>query len=306
MANVSEGFQASQTDTRTLGTLQSRVLDDLNRPDLSAQALSYIQDTIRYYQTQPWLWNETDNTVIAFWQPTFIYPQGSTIQVNVGGTLYAMVALNTGTSGAVIPTFPATIFTVPSTFPPPPLGTPGTVVDNTITWANAGLWSSVNWTQLSTVYFINQYAPFFGYQTPVRFEITTANLRLGLDFISYDELRSYDVISPPPITAYPRMAAWFQQMLYLWPYPNGFFPITLSGRWAPPIITAATSSNFWTTIAEPMIRAYTEGRMALQLLHDREGAADFLGIAQAEERKFKSLAIQQRSPAFSGIPPTNW
>lgn len=309
MANPTESYVATQVDNRTLGVLLGRIIDEINRPDLQSQALNYVQDAIRYYQSKPWLFNETDNVAIQTYANNTIYPQGATIQASINGILYAVVALNFGTSGpSGTPAFSTTVFTVPATYqlPPPAPGTPGTVVDNGITWATAGLWSSVNWTQLSTVYYVNQYVPFFGYQTPDLFEITTANLRLGLEWVDYATLRAYDVIQPPPITAYPRFGTWYQQQLYIWPYPNGFFPITISGRWSPPMIGDVTKSNFWTTVAERMIRKWAASMMDYEITRDREAAEISETQYLKEERRLRSQAIQQRSPISSGIPASEW
>jgi hypothetical protein len=311
---MSESYTVLQTDTRTLGTLQARLLDDLNRPDLTAQSLSYIQDSIRYYQRKPFFANlELDNTSFAVWAPATIYPQGSTIQVNIAGTLYAIVALVTGQSGLSVPVFPTSIFTPPGAgvIPPPPLGTPGTVIDNTITWGTIGLWAQTAWTQLSTVYSINQYLPPIDYQTVERIEITIPNLRYELLYIDYGQLRDFDVIraggsQTGVVVAYPTNWAWYQQQIYVWPYPNGFYPLTISYRGAPQMINAPNQTNYWTTLGEAMIRADAAARIRFRLLHDRDGAQDDLVMARREEASLRSLGLMQRSPARSGIPPSDF
>lgn len=311
---MSESFTAIQVDTRTLGTMVSRLLDDLNRPDLQSQAISYIQDAIRWAQRRPWFFSEFDNEATATYANSTIYPQGSTIQVNISGTLYAFVALNTGTSASSsTPAWPATVFTVPTqgTLPPPPPGTPGTVVDNTITWGNVGQWSTTAFTQISTVYSINQYTPPIDYATPERVEITVPNLRYELSFISYNELRDYDVIrlgggQAGAVVAYPTMWAWFEQQFFLWPYPNSFYPLTFSYRAALPIVTQMSQTNFWTTTAEAFIRAEAARRMCLMVIHDREAAADFAENRDVEKQSLISQGIMQRSPANSGIPASPW
>ncbi len=308
---MSEGFQVTQTDQRTLGSLIARLIDDLNKPDLQAQAADYTKDAIRYYQRKPFFFNDTDNSPVALYANSTTYPQGSLIQVNIGGTLYAVCALNAGISWASgTPAFPTSIFTPPGGAPPPPIGTIGTVVDPggppQIMWATVGLWSQTTWTQLSTVYQINQYVPPLDYVSPERIEVTAANLRYELHSISYGQLRNYDVIRPGPITTYPTMWAWFQQQIYVWPYPNGFYPLTLSYRSAPPLVTNMGDSNFWTQQAEALIRAKAAQLMCLNLIHDPEAAADFLAVVKAEEAALKSQGIAQNNPASSGIPGHDW
>lgn len=288
----------------------NRLIDDINRPDLQSEALSYIQDAIRLYQRKPFFFNETDNSATATYANSTNYPQGSVIQATVSGTAYAFCALNAGISGSGgTPAFPSTIFTPPTTagqFPPPPPGTPGTIVDNTIMWGNVGQWTSTVWTQLSTVYSINQYVPPIDYATPERIEITAANLRIPLIKISYEELRNYDIIRPAPITVYPTYWAWFQQMIYLWPYANGFWPITISYRAAPPMLTQASQSNYWTTNAERLIRKYAQASIERELLHDAEAAEISMTAAKEELAALKSQAIQQNNPTNAGIPSSDW
>lgn len=311
---MSEGFTAIQVDSRTLGTMVARLVDDLNRPDLQSQAISYIQDAIRWAQRRPWFFAEFDNEATATYANSTIYPQGSTIQVNITGTLYAFVATNTGTSASSsTPAWPSTVFTVPTqgTLPPPQPGTAGTVVDNTITWANVGQWSTTAFTQLSTVYSINQYTPPIDYATPERVEITVPNLRYELTFIDYGQLRDYDVIrlggsQAGAVVAYPTFWAWWEQQIFLWPYPNSFYPLTLSYRTAPTIITSMSASNFWTTTAEAFIRAEAARRICLMIIHDKEAANDFAMNRDVEKASLISQGIMQRSPANSGIPASPW
>ncbi len=307
---MAEAYTSTQVDTRNLGTMLNRLLDDLNRPDLQSEALQYIQDAIRYYQRRPFFFNETDNSATALYANSTNYPQGSVIQANLSGTAYAICALNAGTSGSSgTPAFPTSIFTPPTTagsFPPPPVGTPGTIVDNNITWANVGLWSSTVWTQLATVYSINQYVPPIDYATPERIEVTAANLRFDLIKISYQELRNYDVIRPAPITVYPSYWAWFQQQIYLWPYPNGSYPLTLSYRAAPPMLTLTSQSNFWTTQAERLIRKYAQASIEREVIHDDEAAAISMTAAKEELAAIRSQAIMQNNPVNAGISPSDW
>lgn len=310
---MAEAYQLSQTDQRTLGTLQQKLLNELNRPDLQAEALIYIQEAIRFHQRKPFFFNQFDNTPIATWAANTVYPQGSTIQTAIGGTQYAVTALNTGTSGNTQPVFSTTILTalVTPNVPPPVPGTPGTVIDNNITWGTVGLWSTTAWTQLTTVYNINQYLPPIDYVSPQRLEITVPNLRYQLVQISYDELRDYDVVriggsQVGAVEAYPTMWAWYQQQFYLWPYPNSFYPITVSYRGAPPMIFAPNQTSFWTTTAEGLILAEAAYRMCIKFIHDPIAAADYLAIKKYEEAALRSQSIMQRSPAFSGIPANDW
>lgn len=305
---MAESYTTLQTDTRNLGMLVARLLDDLNRPDLSAQALEYVQDAIRLYQRRPWLFNETDNSATSFYANSTNYPQGSVIQATIGGTAYAICALTAGQSAASsTPAFPSTVFTTPSSGPPPPaVGTPGTVIDGAIVWANVGLWSSSLFTQLCTVYNVNQVVPPLDYISPERIEVTAANLRFQLAKIPYGTLRDYDVIRPAPITVYPTFWAWFQQQIYLWPYPNGQYPLTISYRTAPPMISAPNQSNFWTQIGERMIRKQAQYMMELEIIHDPDAAATSLRSAKDEESSLRSMQIMQNNPTDSGIPASDW
>jgi hypothetical protein len=310
---MAESYLASQVDTRTFGQQQTRLLSDLNRPDLSGEVINYLQDAMRWAQRYPYFFNDVDNTTTLAWAASTTYPQGTTIQATASdGNVYAVVALNAGVSGTVTPIWPITLFTTPSsagTFPPPASGTAGTIDDNTIRWGSvANLTSSGQtqnyWTQLSTVYAINQYVPPIDYVAPRLIEVTAASLRYRLVEVPYGELREYDVIRPAPITTYPTFWAWFQQQIYLWPYPSGFYPLTLSFHTAPQLAVNATDTNFWTTKAESLIRAYAEYLIQLKLLKDPDAAQMALTVAM---RELNALQAQMNAQtALQGIPPDLW
>ena len=311
---ASESFTAIQQDTRAFADLQQALLDDLNRPDLQNQAFRYIQDAIRYFSRQAFSFNEIDNAVVPVYANATTYPQGSCIRQAVAGTTYVFCALNTGLSAAAgAPAWPATIFTVPpSAFPPPASGTAGTVNDNGgpptgIIWANIGIYSAQIHTQLSTVYNVNQYTPTFDYAIPKLIEVTWAgNLRIPMDKITYAVLRSYDVIRPTPPSTYPTKWARFQGLLYFWPYPVGFYPITLSYVTAPPMVRLPTDSNFWTTTAERLVRKQAQANIEQEVLHDPDAAALSMQAVVEEKRTLRSLMIQKDGGSGSGIPPSPW
>lgn len=321
---MAEAYTTNFLDTRAFGDLISALVDDLNRPDLEAQATRYAQDAIRYFSRQAFFFNEVDNTFVPGWTASAVYPLGSTIQIAISGTTYAFVATNTGNSGTVQPTFPATVFTPPpGAFPPPPSGTPGTVDDGAaignppgpdprnlggVRWANVGPFNPQIYTNLCTVYGQNQYIPPLDYAIPRLVEVTWAlNVRQPLVKMSYPELRRYDVIRPTPPTTYPVYWAWFQQQIYLWPWPVGFYPITLSYRTAPPVPTSPLTSNFWTTTAERLVRKRAQGIMERELLHDEDAAEMSLAAAQEELSSLRSQTIRfDQAGGDSGIPPSDW
>lgn len=314
---MSESFTTGQQDLRTFGAQQARLLDDLNRPDFQNIVVQYLQDAMRYFQRRPFFFNETDNTVIPSWAAATHYPQGSCILEPVAGTVYVFVALNSGISGAIQPTWPATIFTVPANnppvFPPPPSGTAGTVNDNGgpptgIIWANAAMFTGGNvFTQLSTVYNINQYKPPIDYVSPSIIECTwSGNIRKQLVKISYQELRNYDVIRPSPPYSYPTMWAYFQQQIYLWPYPNAFYALTLSYRAAPTLVTLASDSNFWTTVAERLIRKYAQASIEREVMKDAQAAQVSMTAATEELSALRSQGIMTQNAGSAGITPSAW
>lgn len=310
---MAESYTAAQQDVRTFGQQIARLLDDLNRPDLQAQATEYLQDAMRFWARKPFFFNETDNTTVPTWAAATNYPQGSTIQFTTGGVSYVIVALNTGLSGALIPAFTTTLFTAPgggTNFPPPTSGTAGTTDDNGgppagIRWATVATPFQQNlYTQLSTVYNINQYVPPLDYVAPKLVEVTASNLRYPLTKLSYAELRSYDIIRPAPITVYPTFWAYFQNQIYVWPYPNGFYPLTLSYRSAPPVLTNANDTNFWTTNAERLIRKYAQAALEREVEHDAQAAAESDKQWSQELSQLKIQQIAQHSTG--GIPPSSW
>lgn len=304
---MAESYLSTQVDTRTFGTQIARLVDDLNRPDLQNLAQQYLQDAMRWAQRKAFFFNNTDNTAVPSWVASTNYPQGSTIQVTVSGTSYVIVATNAGVSGTVAPAWSTTIFTPPSggtSFPPPTVGTAGTTQDNTIIWATVATPYQQNlYTQLSTVYNINQYKPPIDYVAPRLVEVTAANLRIPLTKISYNQLRSYDVIRPAPITVYPTYWAWYQEQIYLWPYANGFYPLTLSYRAAPQIAVNLTDTNMWTTKAERYIRKLAQASIEAEILKDDAAAALSLKAANMELVALTSQMIEQDS---GGIPASEW
>ena len=202
---MAESFTAAQQDLRTFGDQQTRLLADLNRPNLQNLVEDYLRDAMRFFSRKPFFFNDTDNTALSDWAAATIYPQGSTILTSIAGTSYIIVALNEGTSGAVKPTFPTTLFTVPSSpaFPPPAPGTPGTVIDNSgvnqIDWATVAIQAAGQsiWTQLTTVYGVNVYDSPIDWVAPELVEVTwSGNLRIAMPNVDYKTLRSYDVIRP--------------------------------------------------------------------------------------------------------------
>lgn len=315
---MAESYTSTQRDTRTFGLQQQRLLDDLNRPDLQSIVVQYLQDAMRYYARKSWFFNEIDNSGVPVWAPDTYQPQGACVLGNSGGTLYVFCALNTIAvqTGTVEPAWPSTVFTVPTANggsqgavfpPPPPPYTPdlGLVQDNLVIWANIGPFQNGIFTQLSTVYNINQYQPPIDYVMPRLVEVTwSQNLREGMRNISYEDLRAYDVIRPSPPYSYPYFWAWFQQQIYFWPYPNGFYPITLSYRTAPPLVVAASDSNFWTTKAERLVRKYAQGSIEREVLHDEEAAVVSFQSATEEQSSLRSQNIGQT--AVGGIPSSGW
>ena len=309
---MAESFTAAQQDLRTFGDQQTRLLADLNRPNLQNLVEDYLRDAMRFFSRKPFFFNDTDNTALSDWAAATIYPQGSTILTSIAGTSYIIVALNEGTSGAVKPTFPTTLFTVPSSpaFPPPAPGTPGTVIDNSgvnqIDWATVAIQAAGQsiWTQLTTVYGVNVYDSPIDWVAPQLVEVTwSGNLRIAMPSVSYRTLRSYDVIRPTPPTTYPTMYAWFQESFYFWPYPVGFYPITLSYRTAPAVPINVTDSNFWTTRAEALVRNYANYLMQKNIVHDDAAAADALEIA---DKELVSLTGMRMAQDEGGITPEPW
>ncbi len=309
---MAEQYVLSSADSRTFGDLIGRVLGELKRPDLQDKAPDFIRDAIRYYSRQPFFFNEIDNATVPAWTASLYVPAGTTIRDTASdGNYYIFVNLVSGSNGGSKPTFTPNLF-VPSgsagiVFT---AGQTGTTVDGNITWATVQAWPATNaaantfWTQLSTIPSTNQYTPPIDYISPRRVEITAAGLRLPLGKLSYDELRNLDVIRPAPITVYPTLWAWYQNLIYVWPYSLGFYPLTLSYYTGPFPPKQTNESNFWTTTAEAMIRNCAKGLLNEQIIRDTEAMAkDFA----AAKREFDALRLQEVEMNATGkIPPDSW
>lgn len=310
---MSEAYSLLDADSRTFGDLILAVLTDLHRPDLQQLVPDYIRQAIRYYSRFPFWFNQFDNTGITGWAASLFIPQGYTIiDTATDSNTYIFVALNAGQNGTASPGFTPTIFT-PRQVPGKifQAGDPGTTLDGTVTWATVEAWNpntagatNFYWTQLSTVPTFNQYVGPVDYVAPYRVEITIPNLRYCLSKYSYNELRNLDVIRPSPTTSYPTFYSWFQGQIYIWPYPVSFYPITLSYYTAPFPPRDMTTSNFWTTTAEAMIRAYTRARINLEVLRDKEAFDADMQAANMEFTSLKSQEISQQQTG--GIPADYW
>lgn len=303
-------WSATQPDTRNFGQQIARLLDDLNRQDLLSIGQSYLQDAARFFQRKPFFFSELDNSQVPPWAASLYYTQGATIFATASdGNVYAFVNLIAGTNGAGIPTFDPTIYTTPSgmTSPPQFVPGPGTTADGNVLWATVAAWPGpgVQFTQLTTVPFQNQYVPPLDYIAPRRVEVTwSSNLRIGMTKQTYEELRELDKIRPTPPVTYPTFWTWFQQQIYLWPYPVGFYPMTLSYRTGVPIPLQVTDSNYWTTTAEALVRYYAAYRISKAVLQDDVAAANYQMMVAEELAALTSQRIQQDTgDNGSGIPP---
>ena len=311
---MSQQWAASAVDNRNFGLQQQRTLDDLNRPNLQNIVTQYLQDAMRYWQRRPFFFTDTDNTAALSWTASVIVTQGTTIQATpIGGSLSNFVAANAGTTGLVQPVWPATQFTVPSTtgnpppLPPPTIGTAGTVNDNGIIWLNNGpvIGGFGANTQLTTLYNVNEYTPPIDLIAWTRIEVTWSNTnRMPMEFISYKDLRDLDVIRPTPPTTYPTHAAYYQNLLYLWPYPVALYPITISYRSAPVIATQATDVNIWTTQAEALIRYTAEARINETVIGDSAAAQFCYDLANKEFLQLQQQGSQR--DVATGVEPDIW
>ena len=310
----------AQADNRNFGTMQQRLLDDLNRPDMSQFAPTYIQDAIRYFQRKPFFFSEMDNTTDLAWgnapapggagTGSLYYTQGATImEVASDNNQYAFVNLVAGTGGATRPTFTPNLFVLPGlgSGGAPPVFVPGTgtTIDGQCLWATVGPALPALYTQLTTVPYQNQYVPPLDYVAPRLVEVTwSGNLRVAMTKITYTQLREYDVIRYSPPTTYPSWWAWFQQQIYFWPYPIGFYPITLSYTTAPALPKNSSDANFWTTQAEALIRYEAAARICVAVLNDMESAQRYQALVLREMAILMSQQTQQHSTA--GITPDVW
>lgn len=317
-----EQYVPNDLDNRTFQAQIARLIDDLNRPDLQGQAINYLQDAMRFFARKPFFFNNVDNSLVPGWLANTYFPFGATIQVPISGAIYAFVQtanppfgqVTVPQTGATLPAWPTTQFTVPTPngngppiYPPPGLPVAGAVQDGGCIWVNAGNYLQFNTTALSTVYNWNQYRPPYDYVAPYLIEVTwSGNIRQRLEKVAYEVLRGYDTIRPSPPYSYPTMWAWFQQQIYLWPYPNSFYPLTISYRAAAPVVTNPSVSNYWTTIAERLIRKYAQAAIERELIYDNE-AAQLSDRAVADElNALRSQTIQTNSTAPGGIPPSSW
>ena len=282
---------------------------------------------MRFWQRRAFFFNDTDNTFVPGWTASGanpglnqFYQAGATIQVPIPTVInpgpppliqnvpYAFVAMNAGVAGTTPPVWPIDPFVTPSNppvFPPPPPGTPGTVTDGTIVWANNGPFQQNVTTSFTTLYQINQYFMPIDRVMIRRLEVNwQGNLRIAMTEVPYDTLRDWDVITPFAPATYPSWYSWYMEKVYLWPYPAGLYPVTISYRGAPPLARLPGDTNIWTTKAEAMVRLYAEGLMNRIVLHDEEAAQQCFLQSEEEYKALVSQAVAQE--AYRGIQPSDW
>src|SRR6185312_5353968 len=103
---------------------------------------------------------------------------------------------------------------------------------------------------------------------------------------------------------YPSWYSFFQQQIYLWPYPSGLYPITLSYIGPPPLVKLPDEISVWTTQAEGCIRQYAEGLLNRLVIHDDEAAQQCFAQSQIEFMELVSQAI--RLDQGNGVRPSEW
>jgi hypothetical protein len=308
-----QAYDPNSADVRTFGDQIARLDADLKRPDLLGDIPDYLRDAIRFHSRNPFFFTQIDNSNIGPWAPSLQVTRGYTIyDVASDASKYIFVALNDGLVGTgSIPSFTPVIFqprrVAGRVFQ---AGDAGTTVDNQVTWATVRAWTENTdgaidfyWTQLTTVPTFNKYTPPIDYAAPYRVEVTIPSLRYELGKTSYNALRNVDVIRPAPITVYPADYAWFSQKIFLWPYPVGFYPLTLSYYTAPFPPRMVNESNFWTTTAERLIRKYAAALLESEVIRDDASAAKDFQAAAEELKSIKSLESEQIS---GPIPPSDW
>lgn len=316
-----QGWSSTSVDARTWAQLQLELLDDLNRPDLTAVVTRYLRDAVLHWRRKPFFFSTRDNTVSTglSWQAAWTWTIGATIRVTIAAVDYAFVACTEGVSGNSQPSWPTTILT------PPAIGVlidstfPGSIQDGGVVWANAGLWvgsgqtgagfdqagESNWWTQLSTVPNLNHYRPPLDYVAPISAGVLVSGIRQPLNGPhSIEYIEAQDMIRPALATNYPIDWAYYKQQIYLWPYPNGFFPIYLSYRGAPPVPVNGTDVSYWTTEAADLIKSWASGMINKRVIRDEQAAREDFDAAKEALLALRSQGIAQQFS--SGVPADHW
>lgn len=313
-----QGWPSSSVDARSWAQLQQELLDDLNRPDLTAIVVRYLRDAILHWRRQPFFFSNRDNTSNTglTWQASWFWTIGATIAVTISSTTYAFVACTEGLSGANAPAWPTTVLT------PPAVGVlidqtfPGAVLDNQVVWANAGVWAGPSqsgsgydqggesnyFTQLTTVPNLHRYRPPLDFIAPQEVEILVAGNRYHLQQEDHRKIEEYDVVRPAYSSNYPVYYAYYKQQFYLWPYPSLFAPIWLFYRGAAPVPVNGTDVNFWTTEGADLIKAWASGMINKRVIRDAEAAREDFDAAKEALTALRRQGIAQQ---FNGPLPTD-
>jgi len=304
-----QAYDPNSLDTRKFGDLVAAVIRDTDRPDLQNSIPDYIRDSIRYWSRKPLFFTELDNRSVPAHAVNLSYPQGSTVYVTVDGVDYILVALQAGTAGSVAPTWTSTLYAPTLLTGMYETTDPGVTVDGSVHWATVEAWPSTNgpktrkWTELSTVPFVNSYVPPVDYVAPYLIELTEAQTTCELIKKDYRELRAWDMQRQTISPSRPCWYAFYQERIFVHPYPNGFYPLTLSYYTAPFPPRDMETSNFWTTKAERMVRKYACALIESEEIKDFDSAtANFSGA----QREYDLFLLQAGGQDEGGTPSSEW
>jgi hypothetical protein len=117
--------------------------------------------------------------------------------------------------------------------------------------------------------------------------------------ISIVQMNEYDVQGPPvqsPVIGPPAYYCIWAQMLRLFPWPDMVYPMTAVYNSLIATPTSVTTSNFWTTSAEPLIRHAAVGLIKEHFTKE----PDFQGDYDAATLQFNKLSGRVRQQSGVG------
>ena len=126
-------------------------------------------------------------------------------------------------------------------------------------------------------------------------QVNDSNAMVNMTQRDYEYLAENWYIQIPAITGTPIDWAFYENQIFLGPTPDQVYALTATYESIIPYPATDITVNFWTTVAEAMIRHYTEGLLRRNVFKEQTlGESDFLS-ADDEYRKLQGKVAQLAS-----------
>jgi len=136
---------------------------------------------------------------------------------------------------------------------------------------------------------------------PLISEIDTARITITTNWNYPLSARTYEQIdmwqSNDNFKAHPTDYARYNKTLRLYPIPNGIYTVRLSGTLIPTTVSDSTSTNFWFTDAERLIRSHAKWDLYMHQIYSEGDAAR---MERVESRYYAEFASKNTNRLATG------